>query len=259
MNQFLNLVLIAYVLSVAAPVFADAPVFTSLSDSEVEDVLKDFSALQSFSTVSPPSPLGELFGFEFGVIASAAKAPNIEKLVKVADQNADVPALASAAFIGAISAPFGVKFEVGILPEHKMQDVELSYSAFAIQWTFLREPLDLAIRSHYSTSRLKYNQDISTVPTEMKIDATTMGLQILAGKSFGILEPYGGFGILKTKGGLEGGEVFEAAGVTSSDQDFTGSQVIVGLNLKLLLFKFGLEVGRAYDSTKASIKLSTAF
>jgi hypothetical protein len=240
------LVLFVSLLTAKGPIaHAEAPVFTDLSANEVKDILKDFAATEVFTSVSPASKLGDIFGFEVGILAGAAKVPNIEKFVKEADPGTDFPVLPHAALFGAISVPMGFKFELAVLPEREMSDVELSYQAFAIQWT-LNEvvplPVDLAFKVHRTNTTLGYTQSISSVATKVEIEDQISGLQVLVSKNLLFIEPYAGMGLVKTSG------EFRAA-----------SGLFAGFNLNLLIFKLGLELGKVYDSTKASLKLSAGF
>lgn len=260
-------IVVSTLLAVLLPMhfsYADSPFFDNLTATDVENIVKDFAAVETFTSVSPASVLGDTFGFEGGLIFGAAKVPNIEDLVHREDPTKDVTALPQAALLGAVSVPYGVKFELGILPEKEVEDVKLSYQAFAIQWTFTKDllplPVDMALKIHRTTTKLKYTQDVSGVPTDVSIEDTISGLQYIVSKNLAFFEPYAGLGVLSTDGELAASaNIFATPTSSSMKAKVKGSQFFVGFNASLAIFKLGVEVGKVYESTKASLKLSAAF
>jgi hypothetical protein len=246
--------------------YAASPSFVNLSQSDFDAIIEDLGALYSHTSVSPASTLGEVFGFEVGLIVGAAQVPGVEKLVEEADPTADVSVLPHAGFLGAVSVPMGFKFEVSLFPEKEMEDVEFKFTSFAVQWTLTQSvvawPFDFAIKAHSTSSTLGYVQDVSGTDAAVTIENKITGLTAIASKKLAILEPYVGFGVVKVDGemGIAGSnEFFDFTNEQAATSSTSGSQFFVGTNLNILFLKLGAEVGKIFDATKASVKLSMAF
>ena len=204
--------------------YGSAPEFTNLSDSDVEAILTDVGATWTHTSVSPASTLGELFGFEVGLVAGGAKVPNIEKFSREVDPNSEVSVLPQAGLLGAVSIPAGIKFELLLFPENEIDDLTFKYGSIGVQWTLtqslLQLPADLAVKVHSATATLNYNQEINSVNTAVEIEDKVSGLSLIASKKLVLFEPYIGLGVVKMDGSfsLSGTETFLDSNLQSASR-----------------------------------------
>ena len=245
---------------------AGGPSFVSLSQDDFDTIIQDLGGLYTHTSVSPASSLGKIFGFEVGIVAGVAQVPGVEDLVAESDPTAETAALPHAGLLAAVSLPGGFKFELEALPEKDFGDVTIKNVGMAVQWTMTDSvvtlPFDLALKLHHTTSTLGFVQDVSGTPADVEIENTINGLQLLGSTKLGIFEPYAGLGTVKASGKMSisgSNEFFDFTNNQFAESDVTGSQFFAGFNLNLLIFKFGLEMGKVFDARKISTKLSLAF
>lgn len=247
------------------PAHADSLSFTNLSQEDFDAVIEDLGALHTHTSVSPASTLGKIFGFEVGVVFGAAKVPEVEKLVKESDPNAEVSVLPHVGLLGALSLPLGFKFEISFLPEKELSDVNLKYTSLAVQWTMtdsvLSLPVELALKLHRAHSILGFTQDVGGSSADVDVDNKISGLALLMSQKFTIFEPYIGVGAVKVNGEMtvSNNEFFDFTDNSSATSHVSGGQYFAGINFNLIFLKLGAEVGRIFDNNKASLKLSMAF
>lgn len=240
--------------------------FENISESEFKDIIEDFTTVFTHTSVAPASSLGENFGFEVGAIAGVAKTDTIEKLSKELDPSAKAENVPHAGFLGVVTFPLGISAELNFLPKIKNSDINLQTGSFGIKWTITNLvplPLDLSAKIHTATSKILWNQLVSSVATDVEYEQRVSGLLLQASKKFGIIEPYVSLGAVRSTGKLSSssGSVFDTAYTASSnaEEEVSGSQFMLGANLNLLIFKLGLEAGRVLDNTKVSAKASFYF
>lgn len=260
-------VMFAILLALSLKAQATSPGFQNLDESDFKDIIHDFSAALFHTSVSPASALGNIWGFEVGVIAGAAKADAVDKFSKEVNANSSVPALPHAGILGVLTFPFGITGEINFLPEVNNADLEFATQSAALKWTFSSlwdSPVDLAVKLEGSSSSIKWNQPISSVLTDVKYEQKSSGLIFQVSKKLTIFEPYFSLGAARSKGELSvlgSGSVFDSTYTTSqnSSADITGNLVMAGFNLNLAFIKLGLEVGKVFEATKGSAKFSLYF
>jgi hypothetical protein len=260
-----KIIFIAFILSLSAAQAA-TPSFNNISRADLETIASDFAAVFVHTSVSPASTLGEQYGFELGFVMGAVQVPGIEELVKKSNPDADqVSMIPHAGLLGMITLPSALTFEVSFLPAFPLGGLQLSYQAIAVKWTLTNElppqSLDMALRAHFANAVVAYDQEILTVPTEVKITEQVTGLTAVFSRKMLILEPYFGVGLLSAKGtaSFDGQESFAFTDNSSASANNTGMQAYVGLNISLSGARFGFEAGRVFDSNKATAKVAVFF
>src|SRR5687768_9130453 len=68
----------------ASDVWAATPQFTSLDQSDMDALAKDFSANGMWHSATTPMSMGTVFGFELGLVAGATNSPAVNDQVKQA-------------------------------------------------------------------------------------------------------------------------------------------------------------------------------
>ncbi|MEK6554332.1 MAG: DUF6588 family protein [Bdellovibrionota bacterium] len=240
--------------------------FGNISESEFKDIIEEFGAGYSHVAVSGASSLGTIFGFEVGLIAGGSKSDSIDKLSKEIDASSEFDTLPHAALFGAVTFPFGITGEINFLPEIKNSDVEFKTGSFAVKWTptdLWEMPVEMAVKLHAASSEVSWSQTISSQNASVDYEQSVTGLLFQVSKKFVVLEPYFNIGSVKAKGKLSSsqGSVFDPSYTSSgsSEEEVTGMMVQAGLNLNLLFFRLGAEVGKVLDNEKASLKASFYF
>ncbi len=253
--------------------FADSPKFNNLSSDDFNNIMKDFSALSSYSSVSGASGRGSIFGFEVGVIGSVTSTPNVNSVAKNADPSLSIPQLPSAGVLAAISIPMGLSFELMFLPQTTVNNLNYQQFGGAIQYKILSLPLDLSVKAHYTKTQFNYSQVVNNsstaftnVNTTINFDDALVGADLMVGKDLLFLEPYIGVGYESAKAnlGVTGSStatIFapsytNAQSATSSP---SSARFLAGVEFKLLLIRLGAEYLRAYDTNRFSAKLSVGF
>ena len=82
--------------------------FKNLTDADFEKVTQDLSATFAHTSVSGASPLGDIWGFEIGVVGGQINTPEVDKLVKRGDPSASADKLPGAEILGVVSVPFAI-------------------------------------------------------------------------------------------------------------------------------------------------------
>lgn len=247
---------------------ADSPRFSSLSQDDANKVAKEFSANFVHSSLSPASSLGAIFGFEVGVFGAMTETPELERVVKNVDSSQEVDKIANAGVLGRVSVPYGVTFELSLLPETTFSDITIKNTSYAIQYTpdflaFL--PVHIAAKLHGSSSKLSFNQTIgSDANGKVTIDSTTVGLQFMVSANLLIFEPYAAVGFVDSDTDIltnaqGGGSIFAFSSSESFNSKNDGFHLLLGTELNLLLFNIGVEYSRVMDVSKYSAKLSLSF
>jgi hypothetical protein len=163
--------------------------------------------------------------------------------------------------------PFGITAEVGMIPKVGSDKFKYSQFSVAAKWTLtdglIELPLSLAIKGHIAKNSLEFAERIQDVDTRFDYDSTVTGLTFLISKDFMIIEPYAGFGLLNGRGQLDasGAAVFDpsltSGQSTSSTQ--SGTMFLVGAEVKLLVFKAGLEYSNLFDTSRYTGKIAFYF
>jgi hypothetical protein len=253
----------ATTLTLSTAALASDPTFNNITNQQAKDVISDFSGLLNHTSVSSAAPLGDLFGFEFGLVGGMVTVPGVEAATKAAAPGTNISDLPHAALYGAVSVPLGFTFEVNFLPSFEASDIDLKNQSLAVKWTFsslLGLPLDLALRASMTKSELEFTQDQPVAGTRIEFESETTGLMLLASKSFVIVEPFVGVGTVSADGDLRAStDLFADVAGLSVSEKVSGAQYLAGVNFNLLLLKVGLEAGKLLDQTKLSGKVSLYF
>lgn len=240
--------------------------FDQITESEFKDIVSEMSSAWVHTSVSPASSLGHLFGFEIGLIAGASKTDTIAEIAKRGDPTAEADTIPHAGILGVVTFPYGISGEINFLPEVKNSDLEFSTGSLGIKWTMTEIwplPVDMALKLHSGSSKLKWNQDIATIPTDVSYEQTVSGLLFQVSKKFLFVEPYLSLGSVRSKGKLAApvAGLFDSTYTngTSAEEEIAGSQFLLGINLNLGIFRLGLETGKSLGATTASLKASLYF
>lgn len=253
--------------------FADSPKFNNLSSDDFNNIMKDFSALSSYSSVSGASGRGSIFGFEVGVIGGVTSTPNVNTVAKNADTSLSIPQLPSAGVLAAISIPMGLSFELIFLPQTTVNNLNYQQFGGAIQYKILSLPIDLSLKAHYTKTQFNYSQVVNNsstaftnVNTTINFDDSLVGADLMVGKDLLFLEPYIGVGYESAKAnlGVTGSStatIFAPSytNAQSASSSPSSARFLAGVEFKLLLIRLGAEYLRAYDTNRFNAKLSVGF
>lgn len=258
--------LITLVLMMAMSSFSRADLaLDNISESDLEKVINDFSAVFRHSTVSPASSLGTLFGVEVGVLLGTSTAPGVSGIA--ADSGGSVDTLPSGSLLLMVSVPMGITLEASILPEIELgAGGAFSNTSLGVKWTMtdtlLDLPLDLATKLSVTTSSLSFTQPVSSVDTKTTFKDQITELSVVASKNFVIVEPYFGLGYISANGelGVEGSStIFNFTSETKATSKPSGMIYYGGVQANLLFMRLGLEMSKVFDSTKTLAKFSFYF
>lgn len=247
---------------------ADSPGFSSLSQDEANKISKEFSANFVHTSVAPASRLGSIFGFEVGLVAGATSTPEIEKTAKRIDSSTDIPMIPHAGVLGRVSVPYGVTFEMSLLPEATASGITVENLTYAIQYTpdflsFL--PVAVAAKLHGSSGKISFAQQIgSDANGKVAVDTSSIGFDIMTSANLLIFEPYAGIGYVKTDTDIKttasgGGSIFSFSSTDNFNSKNDGLHFFAGTELNLLIFNIGLEYANVFGVSKYSGKLSVSF
>ncbi len=246
--------------------FAQDFTFEDLTDTDFKKVVQDLSTSTVHTSVSGASPLGDIWGFEVGVVGSQANTPEIDKLVKRGSPGSSAEKLPSAQLLGVVSVPFAITGEIGLIPKVGSDDFKFSAMHLAAKWSpselFFELPLSVAAKVQYSKINAEFKDTINNVATSFKYDDSILGIWAIASKNFMIVEPYIGLGYMKSDGSMDVNtslsNVF-TGGRTSASASPSTTAFMVGTEVKLLIFKAGVEYLNAFDTSRFSGKLSFYF
>jgi hypothetical protein len=241
--------------------------FSNVSGEDMKNITGEVSTNFMHTTVSGASSLGHLFGFELGVIAGTTRTPKIDAIAKEGSSSASADQALDAALIGAVSVPFGITGEIGLVPKVGSQDFKFNTYSLGVKWTptdlFWDLPVNVAVKGSITRTHVESSQTISGTPTSLKFDDTQEALTFLVSKSFVIVEPYFGLGMARAKGDLDvsGFNVFDPSFTTATSASGKTSSALwtVGAEFKLVFLKLGVEYMHAFDTSRVAGKLSFYF
>ncbi|NQZ01757.1 MAG: hypothetical protein HRT45_13935 [Bdellovibrionales bacterium] len=247
--------------------------FDSVTEGDLEKVVRDFSSIFHHTSVSGANTLGSVFGFEVGLIGGLGKVNSLDDVVQDADPDADVPGLLPhGGLLGILSVPFGWTFELSLIPEFGDDGFAFSNTTAAVKWSLTESvlsalPLSIALKGHYSQTKINFEQEDPSTPgvtVDGTYESTVTGLQAVVSKDLLVVSPYAALGFLQASGdlGVNGsGSIFDTD-FTSSDSasvNTTSTQLIVGAEVKLLLMKLAAEYSRQFDTERFTAKFSLYF
>ncbi|MDX9732390.1 MAG: hypothetical protein RBT63_11515 [Bdellovibrionales bacterium] len=269
---------LAGALIIGVPVsHASGPAFDGLNKDKFDKVIRELSGNSSYHSVTGAGSLGDVFGFEIGLVGGLTSTPEINSISKSVDASADVGRLPHASILAAVSVPFGITGEVLLFPSVEIGDVKYQQFGGAIKWTANDVlpvlPFNLAVRAFVTQNELSFKQKLQNVSTggistdvTVTQDNSQFGLQLLASPSLPFVEPYIGIGTVNATGKLKvsghpTGTIFDPTLTTSQSAESSPSsfQFLAGVNASLVGFKFGLEYSRVFETDSFNFKLGFGF
>ena len=267
----MRIFIVAALLLIPSLGFAQDLNFDDISKSEIEGIANDFSANFTHTAVTGANTLGSVFGFEVGLILGATKIESLEDIIKETDPNADVPGLLPhGGLMGMISVPFGWTFEATFIPSTGDDSFEFSNLTAAVKWSLTETllsalPLSIAVRGHYAKTSIDFTQEdpgLTTATVNGSLDNTVTGLQAVVSKDFVVVTPYAALGFLQGTGELSVNGTDSAFNFTASNSasaDVTSEQILIGAELKMVIFKLAAEYSRQFETERYTAKASFFF
>jgi len=256
-------ILAATLLSSSA--FAAGPTFQNLSDEDFKKVVQDMSANFTHTSVSGAAPLGDIFGFEVGLVGGMTNTPELNKFVKEVDASQSLDKVPHGEILGVLTVPLAITAEIGLIPKVGADEFKFSAYHLAAKWTpselFFELPVDLGVKLQYSKVAAEFKDTINSIPTTFNYDESIFGVTALVSKSFAIVEPYFGLGYLSADGNMDvniPNNVF-TGNRTSASAKPTSTMFMIGTEVKLLVLKLGVEYMNAFDTDRFTGKLSFYF
>ena len=236
--------------------------FQNLSQADIEKIAGDFSANFAHTSVSGASSLGDLWGFEIGAIGSYTTTNEIDAIIKREGINANADLLANGALLGRVSVPMGLTFEISGIPTVGNDSFEFSNYGGAVMWTLPQPlPLELAVKGHYTKTSVTYFQPVNFVDTEVKYENSVAGLDLIASKSFLVVEPYVGIGYIKADGDFTvtgTSTIFNFTASQTASADDTGIEFFAGLEFSFFA-KIALQYANRFGENCYTAKVSIGF
>lgn len=239
--------------------------FQNLSDEDFKKISRDLSADFMHTSVSGASTLGDLFGFEVGVVGGQTSTKEVDKYAKQGDPSASADTLPHGELIGMLSVPLALTVEMGLVPKVGNDSFKFSSYSLGAKWTpselFFDWPVSLALKTQVTKVDATFKDTINSVNTTFDYKNTMFGATVLVSKNFAIFEPYAGFGWMRASSDMS---------VSGSSTVFTGARqsasvspsstlFLVGTEVKLLMVKLGVEYTKAFDTSRFTGKLSFFF
>ncbi len=245
----------------------------NLDLTDFNRLVTEFSANSQYTTLTPASSLGGLWGFELGVVGGFTKAPDTLALVKRNDPNTSFKEnFPHGNILARVGLPVGLTVEGLWLPKIKAQNISFNSWGAAAQWTLtdvvLEDfPLNLALKGSYARSNLTYSQNISGVPATIDFKTKLWGFTALASYKFLILEPYIGYGYISANGTLNVDasvpvtllQFLPTAANQTTTSKPTSSQFMAGMDLRFVFFSLGAEYARAFGTGSYNARVSLRF
>lgn len=238
--------------------------FSAVTDSEFEDISKEFSGNFMHHSVQGAAPLGDIFGFEVGLVGGQQGSPSIDTLSKRSG-GSGLSNLYHAGILGVVSVPLGITGELMVLPRLSTNDAEASMTSLGLKLSLNSHllqiiPFNLALRGIHTTSKFSFNQTISGVTATVEDESVVSGFQVLASPSLPLVEPYAGIGFLSGKNRLGSniGSVF-SDGSASKEKNLSSTQLLLGVTANLLFFHVGAEYSSAFGANSITGKLAFGF
>lgn len=236
-----------------------APSFTSISDDDMKDIAKGMGANFVHNSMMGASKLGEVFGFQLGLTGAQTNTSKINDIVERSG-GTGLKNLYNAGVMGAVGIPFGISFEAVMMPSYKSDSAKAESTSFALKWNINDVipvlPVNLALRGVSSTADFSFTQSGAKISDK----TTVTGVQLLFSPMIPVVEPYIGVGALNSKTELEttGTTIFDST-LLKESKSVTGTQVLAGVEVNLLLMKLGLEYSQAFSNSRYGFKLSFGF
>ena len=252
-------ILTILVLAVSPAALAADFQFENLSREDLKNIVGDFSASATHTSVSGAAPLGDVWGFEIGVLGGLSQANEIDAIFRREGVAAEADYLPQGVLLGRLSTPLNLTFEVGFVPELSYEDLEFSTTRAALSWSpDLMLPVDLGIKAHISRTDFGFAQLVNSVNTEVDYDNTVTGVRLTASYDLPFLVPYAGAGYVEGDGDMTisgTSDFFNFTDSQSASAKKSGSEFFIGLELDLPI-NFGFEYARRFGENAYTAKLS---
>ena len=243
-----------------------ATTFTNITSSDFNDISKEMSANFAHSSIQGASKMGTIFGFQVGIIGAKTSSPKTDAIVQ-RNAGSSLSNMYNAGVLVAVGIPFGIAFEVVMIPELKASGASFKTTSFGFKYNINEVipvmPLNLAIRGVYTSSDFSFSQTVSSVTTSVTNKNSITGAQILISPKIPMIEPYAGLGFLSATNKLSatGSSIFAPS--FSSGQSMSRSvssmQLLLGIDVNLLLVKVGAEYSNAFGTSRLAGKLAIGF
>jgi hypothetical protein len=244
-----------------------APTFNSLTEAEFTDISKEMAGNFMHHSVQGAAPLGDIFGFEVGIVGGQQSAPKLGAAIERSG-GSGFSNLYHAGILGVVSVPFGITGEVMIMPKTSASDADFQLTSLALKLSLNSLipavlPVNFALRCVQSTSKFSFKQSSGGVDSSIENETKVSGLQLLIAPSIPIVEPYAGIGYLTGKNTLSAsaGSIFDPSYSTGQSMDHSESatQFILGVTANLLVFHVGAEYSNAFGASTYTGKLAFGF
>lgn len=277
LTSFPKLRWIAALALLSAPAYSADLDLNNINLADYESVVKEFSSNSQYTTVTPASSLGGLWGFELGITGGISDAKDTEALVKRNNASTSFkPNFYHAGALARLGLPYGVTLEGLYIPKTTISSVKMGRWGIGAQWTItdvvLEDlPVHLAIKTYYTKTTLNYGQTINNattsniaVPATVNMDNSLYGFQLLVSHKIFVLEPYAGIGWTKAKGTLTVDASVATAGISqslgrSAESTPSSAQILAGVDLRLAFFSLGAEWERVFKKNSYTGRLSFRF
>lgn len=251
----------------------------NLTLGDYDKIVKEFSANFAYSSVTPASSLGGLWGFELGVVGGLTKSPELLTLVKRSSASYDQESLPHGGALLRIGAPLGLTGEALVFPKMKISDLNIGQYGGALMWTmtdvFLTDfPVTMAVKGFYTKTSMDYAQRINNsstgnqpVDATIEFDDSLYGAQFLVSRKFLVFEPYVGLGYVKSKGDLSvsaalapNATIFPGQGIgNTATSKPSSTQLMAGLDVRLAFLALGGEFQKSFGTSSLTGRLSFRF
>jgi hypothetical protein len=259
MKKFLPLALAMLSFSAVAA----GPQFENLTQSDVENVAREFSANFSHTGVSAPETDG-LWGLEVGIVGGKSGSPDLSDVVQKSGGNgSDAESLYHAGAMARVHLPLDLFVELNLLPEQELSDLTVKNTSYEVGWNaggFFSLPLDLAVGINFANSDFSFKQT-GTTPATIDLSSKTRIIWAGLSKSFWIFTPYVKAGTVSADTDFEATASILTYGSSSTKDSVSnsGSYLALGANIQLGFLKLGAEYSRIMDVNRTSGKLSFDF
>jgi hypothetical protein len=250
----------ALLLSLSA--FADSPQFSNLTQDDVDDISREFSANFSHTGVSAPETDG-LWGIEVGVIGGKSKTPDLSDVIENSGgDGSDFENLYHGGAMARAHFPLDIFVEMTLLPEREISDVTVKNTTYEIGWNaggFFNLPLDLAVGLNFANSEISFKQT-QPVASNIELKSKTRILWVGVSKTFLFITPYAKLGKASSDSDVKAtATIFDDPSVDKRDSQNDGGYLALGANLQFFFIKFGLEFSQIMDVKRTSGKFSIDF
>lgn len=249
-------------LFLAPAVSMAAPIFDNITEDDMKDIASGFGSNFTHNSLMGASKLGTLFGFQVGLTAAQTNVKKIGEIVE-REGGSKLDSIYNAGIMAAVGIPFGLSVEAVVIPTMKADGTKIAATSGAIKMNINEVipilPVNLAIRGVFSNAELSFNQGGGKIKNETSVT----GAQLLFSPMIPLVEPYIGVGVLNAENKLTAtiAGIFDPAYSTgdSKSKTVSGTQVLAGVEVNLLLIKLGVEYSSAFGNDRYGAKLSIGF